>query len=304
MTGDGGPPTGPTAVRVDGQTGVREEAAFLGEAGERIFAFAHLPASAPSGALLICPSLATEFRRNYRREVLLGRALAASGVAVGRLHYLGTGSGDPVERGPTFELLRESALTATGWLHERAGQAPMAFMGARWGGIVAASVAAGFDGVPLVLWEPAIDGRGFFREMFRARVVRDLRVEGRGSERRVAPAEELERQGFADLLGHRLDTSLYQSAVTRSLTEELGDRPRPVLLFEPTRRTGSGPFSSVAARWREQGFDVDVRTTGGDDVWSYFDPHEVPQEGRSSTGQLVQATAAWVEARLGGKVRS
>ena len=74
--------------------GCCERPAFVGPTGGAVFACLHLPSKPARRMVLLCSSVAAEWKFNYRREVLLARRLATLGVAAVRLHYLGTGHSD------------------------------------------------------------------------------------------------------------------------------------------------------------------------------------------------------------------
>ncbi len=92
-------------------TGITEAAEFFGPPGERMLGLAHLPTSAASG-VLVCSSIQAEFAKNYRREVLLARALARQGRAVGRFHYRGTGNSDGDSLDPILAVVTVGGLAA------------------------------------------------------------------------------------------------------------------------------------------------------------------------------------------------
>src|SRR3712207_4346225 len=95
------------AVRVEGAH--RDVIEFFGSPGEQMLATTHMPLGTPLGGVVICSSLRAEFETNYRREILLGRALADRGIAVHRFQYRGTGNSDGDARDVTFESMQLDA---------------------------------------------------------------------------------------------------------------------------------------------------------------------------------------------------
>src|SRR5215469_15071329 len=75
---------------------LRERVLLLGSPRSCFVAVASPEGPASVGAV-ICSPLWAEQMKNYRREVLLGRALAARGFVCARFHYRGVGHsrGDP-----------------------------------------------------------------------------------------------------------------------------------------------------------------------------------------------------------------
>src|SRR4030095_10291544 len=129
------------------------------------------PAHGASAGVLICPALHSDFERAYRMDVLLSRALSAHGYAVHRFHYRGHGNSEGVASEVTFETMREDALAAAQRLRRVAKVEPRAFVGTRWGALVAASAASEHDGAPLVLWEPTMQAARYLRAGGRERAV-------------------------------------------------------------------------------------------------------------------------------------
>ncbi|MGQ0669868.1 MAG: alpha/beta hydrolase, partial [Actinomycetota bacterium] len=141
---------------VETSTGIRETASFFGSASERLFGVMHTPPAAPSGGVVVCSPLYAEFARNYRREVLLGRALAERGIAVQRFHYRGSGHSDGQPGAMTFASMLGDAAVAAERLVGETGVRRVAFVATRWAALVAAAAAARYDS-PLSLWQPSVD---------------------------------------------------------------------------------------------------------------------------------------------------
>jgi alpha/beta superfamily hydrolase len=235
-------PSPATSLAPDGST---ERAEFRGSPGRRVFTYVHLPASAPRGAVAICSPLHGEFARNYRREVLLSRALARQGFATLRFHYRSTGNSDGDGIDLTFGSMREDALGAVEHLRGQAPSGPLFVVGTRWGALIAASAAERHPEAALVLWEPLVEASRFFKDAFRSRLVREIR---RGVEHPSTGRELEERlrsgQGV-DVVAHRLEAELYRSSAGRSLEAELGTAPRRVVVqVSPTGAVG--PISPVS----------------------------------------------------------
>lgn len=286
--------------RVDEASGVRERAAFLRSGGSEIFAYLHAPPE-PVGGLVICCPIESEMENNYRREVLLARALAGRGVAVARFHYRGSGHshGDPAET--TFETMREDALAATAWLREAARPTGVAFLGTRLGGLIAAAAAARHPGAPLALWEPAVDARRYFREVFRTPSVLALKDGDVGQVSAEEQLRTLVTTGVLDVVGYPIHRGLFETCAGRSLADEPGPGPRRVLLLQFGHgRELRGGLRRVAERWREMGYSVDARVLDGPTVW-WLEPGEwLPEESRAASLEIVGTTADWIVESLRG----
>jgi pimeloyl-ACP methyl ester carboxylesterase len=271
-----------------------EDVSLFGPAGAKIFGCLHVPAGDPAGGLVICPPLHSEFIRNYRREVLLGRALAARGIAVLRFHYRGSGHSDGDSRILTCEGMVEDALIAMDRLEQFVPAANISLLGTRVGGIVAAQVARTRPGSPLALWEPALDPSRYFAELFRSRLVGQVRVRS-ARQSGLSPKEELDERGFIDILGYPIHASLYQSLMRRTLEESLGAEPREILLIQIGGRTMRGPFVALVEKWRGLGSNVTTQLIGSSpEAWWFGAGRPRQEEEPATLGPLRDVTAEWV----------
>jgi pimeloyl-ACP methyl ester carboxylesterase len=284
--------SGAVATRIDTASGAREEVEFLG-GSERVFACLHVPPSGAEVGLLICSPVASEFEKNYRRETLLAWALASRGIAVGRFHYRGVGHSDGEAADVSIERMIEDAEAATEHLVDRTGVTRVAFLGTRVGALVAGAMAGRRDRAPLALWEPVLDGSQYFREVFRAGFMADLRLGGG-----AAPSEEevvarLRSEGRIDVVGYTVGSPLYESAVSRSLEAELDGPPRPVLMVQLSQSQNvRPPYRALADRLTAFGFQVDVQVIDEVEAWWFG-------EERRGKAALTQATVDWVTSKLG-----
>lgn len=271
----------------------REEAGFVGDERRRLFLYSHLPIGPARGALVVCPSIGAEFRRNYGREVLLARALASRGIAVLRFHYRGMGASDGASEEMTLGTMIADACSVAETASAHATH--VAFLGTRLGASVAAAAAAAHPGAPLAVWDPVADFDAYLRELQRSRLVRDLRA-GRRSE---GFEDELRTRGRVDILGYRIGGELVESLRRAPVYPAIGERH--VLVVSVGRRNGpNAGHAALAGRFRDQGADVEVRWVGGYSSWWLYDPHEITEEKRTGSAELVAPTAAWLESHLGG----
>ena len=283
------------ARRIDRGGAFSEEAGFFGPGPQRLFGVLHRPTGPALGRVVICPSIYAGFITGYRVEVSLARALASRGVAVQRFHYRGTGHSDGEAEETTFPTMREDALAAAERLLERTGVGGLAFIGTRFGGLVAASAASEHPRCPLVLFGPTREARPFFQDAWRAMLIRDVK-EGAG---RRAPgqglAETLEREGKVDVLGDGIYRPLFESAVDRTLVGELGDGARPVLVVQLGRASSlRGDIEAAAAALRGLGCAVDVELVA-EDVAGWF----MAEIKHGERHPLVEVTRAWLEGEFG-----
>lgn len=214
-----------SVARVDPASGVMEEAGIAGDPGSRIFSVIATPPSRPVAGVVICSPILAEVPNNYRREVVLSRRLAGRGVAVIRFHYRGAGHSDGESGDLDIDSMEADTRAAANHLVARRAVDRLGFVGTRLGALVAAAGSRLTGNGPVALWEPVVAPTRYFGEILRAQLVTDL-----AGSSRDALLEELQSQGWVDVLGYRVERSLYASACARDLVAELGDHPRPVLL--------------------------------------------------------------------------
>lgn len=262
--------------------------------------FTHIPVEMPTiGGVVICSSLHADFLQNYRKEVLLSRGLAARGFAVQRFQYRGSGNSEGSSDEITFESLCDDALAAAERLKREANVTELAFVGTRFGALVAAAAACSST-APLVFWEPVLRASVYFKEAFRARMIRELK-QGAVAAPSIAPLlEELRSKGSVDVLGYTIHRSLYDSAAEKVLTEVLGARPRPVLLVQISRGTElRSDFASTVGAWTAGGSSVETRVVAQDQAWWFVGDDWRPEEDRAGTADLLSSTSDWLVRMVG-----
>lgn len=281
-----------TASRIDATRAIREVVEFFGPPMERLAGTTHAPVAGSASGLVVCPSVCSDFLRNYRREVVLARDLAAQGVTVQRFHYRGTGNSDGESTDITFSSMCDDARSATARL-VATGIGRLAFLGTRLGALVAAAVAREHPGAPLVLLDPVLDPAAFFREGFRARMASGARQGGQRATTTEELLAELREQGTIDVLGHAVDQPLYETACARSLVQELGQTPRPLLLVQFGSTNGlRPPYQALVDDLCAQGFTVETDSLGELMAWWFLDDQTGP--GQNALGGV----AAWLSALL------
>ncbi len=296
---------------------MREEIDLFG-GPDLVFGCRHLPAEASGAGVLVCLGPPSDGAVDDGRAARLGRRLAAAGVAVQRFHYRGVWPSDGDPRGVGFDDLVEDATRALGLLRDRTSVGRVAFVGARLGALVAARVARAEPGAPVALWAPAPDPRAALELAARARVARGamapagdpasappapLAPNGTGAPTAGAgfdggPAPEAAPAGPSpavadddapvDLFDTPLAAELAEGSAVRSLADELGRGPRPLLLAVTT----AGGRETIVAGCRARGMAVDVLAHTYDDE---RDGRAVPGEPADA---LVDETARWLVAQL------
>ncbi|MGH2806114.1 MAG: serine aminopeptidase domain-containing protein [Actinomycetota bacterium] len=262
-----------------------------------MFGTLHLPADEPATGVVVCGPLQAELLRNYRREVLLARRLAATGIAVKRFHYRGSGHSDGATSAVTLQTMVDDALAAAAEL-ERNGVGRIAFMGTRWGAVVAARAAA-TRGAPLLMWEPVMQASRYFDEILRFRLMREINEDPTSSLVQQDLIDELHLTGNVDVLGHTLELSLFESAAGTSLAGLVDDSTSPALLVQiGVGRSLRKEYVALAAGMRSRGADVTTEVVVDREAWWISGDRWPVHETHPPTEKLVDATVAWATAHL------
>jgi alpha/beta superfamily hydrolase len=271
------------------------EVRFVGHASEQLFVSITYPLGPVVGVALVCPPVHADFARDYRVEVILSQTLAANGVVTARFHYRGMGhsQGDP--EAMTLGSMTADAQTVLRLVRERFEATRLSLVGVRLGGYVAAAVAAGEPGAPVVLWEPVLTASSYFREAKRALRLANLVPGGDGESSLPSDVTlELEQRGRVDVHGYPVRKTLLDS-FDRSLPAVLGDTPRAIkiLQFGRSGRARSDVASAVAA-WEEKGFQVDLDVLGGNVSWWSRGVREERDDRMRLAAVCVETTADWI----------
>ena len=285
---------------MDSEATLREEAGFLAGPGPPLFACVHLPKGATPAGVVICPPLHAEAITNYRKEVLLARALAGAGLAACRLHYRGSGNSLGDARALTFDTMLRDASSAAEYLQRRAGCEVLGMVGTRYGALIAA---AAIPHAPLVLWDPVTDPAAYFRETFRARLIHDLR-RGQHHGGLKGLLEELRRDGSVDVLGYEVTSNLYDSSLPLSLEQLLPGASRPALLLQlSTDSELRAEYRKLLTASTDPAALVTAEVTAEDPSWWFWDEAWEPEEGRAGSRALINSSVAWLSGQLMGARR-
>lgn len=292
-------PVARTATRFDATLGVKEEVGFLGEDIPRLFSVLYRPVGQSLGSLLICPAILSEYDHTYSTEVEFARTLAAHGVTVMRFHYAGTGHSDGDPESMTLESMVDDAARAAVRLQEVAPGGPPIFLGLRLGAFAAAAAAARNPGARLVLWDPPLDGRTYFREAWRADMMFQINEGSAPEATRDGFPAMMERDGLVDVLGYPLCRGLYESAGERSLPELIGGDPGRLLFVRGGPRGASRPaVDRLLETLRERGVELDLAVVGDQIIW-WFQGPDKRRWARPLMAELKDLTLAWVGGQLG-----
>jgi pimeloyl-ACP methyl ester carboxylesterase len=276
------------ATRIDQATGIQEIAEFFESDSVNMFGFTHLPASTVNGCVVVCSPLYAEYVRNYRREVVIGRRLAALGIAVQRFHYRGHGNSEGDTDHATFDTMRDDAMVAAERVIALTGTDRIAFFGTRFGSLIAASAAARFEGSPLVLWDPVLVASQYLRDVFRARRMQALNQGDAGGGGTDGLLEQLKLTGSAQVLGYTITRALYKSGLERTLENELGKASRRIFVLS----LGNDPrldrgLAELVPRWKREGLGVESRSIGQREAWWFTSGSAAKMEALTQVSDLT-----------------
>jgi pimeloyl-ACP methyl ester carboxylesterase len=271
------------------------ETPFFFESHDRpLYAVYHAPrvARADAPALVHCHSLGVEQVTVYRAEVLMARSAAALGVPVLRYHSRGHGDSAGDFADVTLERLAEDAAAAAAEVRRRSGAGRVAWLGVRFGALVAARAATRDPrSAGIALWEPAHRAMDFFRSQLRAMLFSQVAA-GR---RPDATVDELlatvEREGKLDVHGYYLHRAILESARDEDLALTLAGWSGPTLVAQIQARPKLSPANAaLAADLERRGARVEVFRVAEEPGWWYI------ANPAWESAPLVRQTAGWLDA--------
>lgn len=268
-----------------------DEAASFDEAGRLVFRTT--PTGASAGTVIFAPSLFAEFQRNYRREVLLARAVAAAGLATIRFHYRGTGNSVGAETVPTLDTMAEDILEVA----EEYGDGQVAVVATRVAALAAARARNKVD-IPVALWEPVIDGRRWVEEVVKACLAREVAAGGE------VTADEIrgrwDTHGVVYAIGEAVPAAIVEQIAGEQLLDAMGGTAE-IQLIQMARNDRIRPaMERLRAGFADRGVAADVLPIVGHQVWwlnlggDQFDPIE--QE--PATSALSAGVVDWLRRTL------
>jgi hypothetical protein len=278
---------GRRSLKLELPGGSSEELGFFGD----LFGVTHLPAGEPRGSVLVVSPLYSEFLKNNRREVMLGRRLADAGYVVQRFQYRGTANSGGDAAMLSLESMAEDVAAAKAHLAE-VGTGVVDVVATRLAVIPAA--AAIEDESRFVMWEPSADGRKYFRELTRSLLILEMKKD-RG--RTQADFEtEFEKTGALEIAGFSVARTLRDSAVTASLDVPSGTGAG--LVVQLGRSTETRPQTQkVVDAMERAGRKADVVPLDFEEAWWFHQDANLldPELGSRLDQTMVEATIDWLE---------
>jgi pimeloyl-ACP methyl ester carboxylesterase len=228
----------------------------------------------------------------YRAEVLNARAVAARGIPVLRYHARGHGDSSGDFSAVSFEGLVEDARAAAREARRRAERQAIAWLGVRFGGLVAARAATQEpDSCLLALWEPTHHPPDYFRGQLRGHLFSQV-AEGRRPDATVDQLlERLERDGRLDVHGYYLHRTIVESSRGEDLTRSLASWTGSTFIAQIANRGRLTPATSaLVAALEARGVRVASACIRDEPGWHFT------QNPAWENSALVRATAEWLDA--------
>jgi pimeloyl-ACP methyl ester carboxylesterase len=267
---------------------------FFESAGRPLFAVYHAPAVARPGApvLVQCHGLGVEQIALYRAEVLHARAAAARGIPVIRYHARGHGDSSGDFAAVTFLGLVEDALAAAAEARRRARRDAVAWLGVRFGGLVAAcALEREPASTALGLWEPTHHPPDHFRGQLRGLLFSQV-AEGHRPDATVDQLlERLDRDSRVDVHGYYLHRAIVESSRGQNLSAALATWSGPTFIAQIENRARLSPNTQALVDALEaRGVRVASTLVRDEPGWHFT------QNPAWESPELVRTTVEWLDA--------
>jgi hypothetical protein len=277
----------------DVTTGVEERACFLPVNGGAVMVHTHQPGPTPAFGVVICSPTDRQHMRHYRRDALIGRSLARAGMAAVRFDYRGTGNSDFLDEPRSLETMEADVNHVSEWFLEFAGVSRIGFVAEGLSSLPVAKVAQSYGDSPVALVEPVISPRRYYRHLQRTRLVAEARDGGAEWPLQRNLAATLEADGWADILGYRLDASTYRSAIQRDLVSDFGTSARRVLVVQLDKRDEArDELAELASQLSGLGFPTESAVIKMEHAWWHI-PDWEPEIADEENERLVPALTDW-----------
>jgi len=266
---------------------------FMASPSGRLYAAHHRPAnrSGERGHVLCVPPFNEEMNRSRSMMTLLAKALAALGFGTLVLDLYGTGDSDGDYRDARWSKWLDDVRAAQAWLQQQPGGLT-AVLGVRLGAMLAAEVqaTASMRQVPLVLWQPVLDGKSHLTQFFRVRMAAQLDRLDLPKETTATMRQQLAEGQLVEVAGYEIHPALAKAVDEARLVDFKLPAGCKVLWLDnasPEKPELSLASSNVVAAWQNAGVLVDAATYPGAAFWQV---HE-----RVLTPAIVDKTSAWLD---------
>jgi pimeloyl-ACP methyl ester carboxylesterase len=250
----------------DPELGIRERFLTPTFGGATTVAILSEPiATSPRGGWVWCGSFGAEQGYLTPFEVSLTRRLAATGHAVLRYHDQGYGDSELDAEAISLGSHRQDALDAVGFLRATTPDlATIGLIGPRFGGTVAALVAAEAQASALVLIDPVVSGSTYVRTMLARSVIGGLKE---GSAARTAPAAGSNGSTVIEVEGTLLDRAAVDEIAGLDLARAVSGYRGPSFILQVSRSSEPRePMERLRAKLADLGGDPELRVIADPDA--------------------------------------
>lgn len=239
----------------DPRMGIREEFARPQVGGAPTVAVVSTPlVGTPTVGWIICHSYGLEQVDFQPLESALARAIAACGSAVLRFHVQGYGDSGRTPEGMGLGSHLSETLEAAAFLSGFTGCPSVGFMGARFGGLVAALAAEQSGARGMILWDPVVKGRAYMKRLAFLSAMTELLTDGRPGGSGEDPESVIERTGVLDVQGFPLRREVFREVSAIDLSSRLNSFAGDALILQVSRSRAVRPdLERLAGRLRELG---------------------------------------------------
>ena len=218
------------------------------------------------GAILLLPPFGEELNKSRRTLALSARRFAAAGYAVLQIDLYGCGDSEGDFSEATWAIWSEDLRKAEQWLRGLYGQPPWLWA-VRAGSLLAADIVKA--DMPLLLWQPVINGEQFLSQILRAKVVSESLTAGRQSNSTRELRALLDAGVPVEVGGYMLNPELALPLAKRTLAA-FPISTQPVLWLETGPAVVTEPpftVTQTVAKLRAGGIQVGVAQVIGEPFW-------------------------------------
>jgi pimeloyl-ACP methyl ester carboxylesterase len=174
-------------------------------------------------AWVLCHSFGLEQIALQSIETPIARRLSAAGFPVLRFHAQGYGDSELPVEGVSLQTHVRDTIDATSQLVDMTGAEQVGFIGAKFGGAVAALAAERAGATALAMWHPVVSGRKYIDGLMRQSTLSDIAAypTGRAMARPDDLAKNLESDGTVDLQGFPVTRDAFEAFQALNLIEQL-----------------------------------------------------------------------------------
>ncbi len=270
----------------------QREAFFLGDGDERRFCLVSRPAGRPIGALLHVHAFAEELNRSRRMVALAAQAFTEQGFTVLQMDLHGCGDSEGDFGDASWASWLADIDRAHAWLSGDTS-APKLLWGLRAGALLAASwLAQRHQALPLLAWQPVLNGKQYLTQFLRIRLGADLAQSTQAGQVLTELRATLQQGQAVSIAGYWLSPQM--AADLEATTFRLpAAHPAPVMALE--LGSGEAPGCTPALEnWlnaaRKAGQPCEALAVAGNKFWQSQETETAP----ALIPPSLDALRAWV----------